>query len=114
MGVLGCIAKSLGQVVRDEHLWQSGEGSGLPNANGARRPPGFWPLTILLFGVRRMVRPIHHQVVVYASDPHTLARFWASAMGYVLQDNEGLINQVMAAGLAQESDVVVFDGRRYW
>ena len=61
-----------------------------------------------------MVRPIHHQVVVYASDPHTLARFWSSAMGFVLEDNEGLIDQVMAAGLAQESDVVVFDEHRYW
>jgi hypothetical protein len=61
-----------------------------------------------------MVRPIHHQVVVYASEPQTLARFWASAMGYVLEDNEGLIDQVMAAGLAQASDVVAFDGRRYW
>ena len=58
--------------------------------------------------------PIHHQLVVYASDPHRLARFWAEAMGYVLEDNTPLIEPLLANGVANESDTVVIDGRRFW
>jgi glyoxalase superfamily protein len=61
-----------------------------------------------------MTAPVHHQIVVYASDPHRLARFWAEAMGYVRENNEPLISAVLAAGGAQESDTAVIDGRRYW
>jgi Glyoxalase-like domain len=61
-----------------------------------------------------MTAPVHHQVVVYAADPHRLARFWAEAMGYVLEDNESLIGPLLAAGVAHESDTVVIDGRRFW
>jgi hypothetical protein len=58
--------------------------------------------------------PVHHQIVVYAADPHLLARFWAEAMGYVLEDNSGLIESALEAGVATDTDVVVRDGRRFW
>jgi hypothetical protein len=61
-----------------------------------------------------MVTPVHHQLVVYASDPHPLARFWAAAMGYVLEDNTALIEPLLAGGAAKESDTVMIDGRRFW
>jgi predicted enzyme related to lactoylglutathione lyase len=61
-----------------------------------------------------MVAPIHHQVVVYAADPQRLARFWAAAMGYELEDNEVMIEPLLAAGVAHESDTVVVDGQRFW
>lgn len=61
-----------------------------------------------------MPSPIHHQVVVYAADPHRLARFWAETMGYVLEDNSALIEGVLAAGAANEDDTTVIDGRRFW
>jgi hypothetical protein len=61
-----------------------------------------------------MVAPIHHQVVVYAADPQRLARFWAAAMGYELENNEVLIEPLLAAGVAQESDTVVVNGQRFW
>ena len=61
-----------------------------------------------------MVAPIHHQVVVYAADPQRLARFWAAAMGYELENNEVMIEPLLAAGVAQESDTVVVDGQRFW
>ena len=61
-----------------------------------------------------MPRAQHHQIVFYAADPHRLARFWADAMGYVLEDNSGLIESVLARGLATEADVTEIDGRRYW
>ena len=61
-----------------------------------------------------MLAPIHHQVVVYAADPQRLARFWAAAMGYELENNEVMIGPLLAAGVAQESDTVVVDGQRFW
>ena len=61
-----------------------------------------------------MSSPFHHQVVFYAADPHRLARFWADAMGYVLEDNSALIDGVLAAGVAGEAETVVIDGRRFW
>ena len=61
-----------------------------------------------------MPSPIHHQVVVYAADPHRLARCWAETMGYVLEDNSALIEGVLAAGAANEDDTTVIDGRRFW
>jgi Glyoxalase-like domain len=61
-----------------------------------------------------MPGPFHHQLVVYAADPHRLARFWAEAMGYVLEDNTPLIEGALAAGAAREADTTVIDGRRFW
>src|SRR5215211_5559124 len=58
--------------------------------------------------------PFHHQLVFYAADPHRLARFWAGAMGYVLEDNDAFINGIIAAGHATEADTTMIDGRRYW
>jgi hypothetical protein len=63
---------------------------------------------------RPLTEPVHTQLVVFAADPHALARFWAAALGYVLEDNEALIAQVLAAGFADASDTAVIDGKRYW
>ena len=61
-----------------------------------------------------MTDPVPIQLVVFAADPHRLARFWAAALGYALEDNEVLIERVMAAGFATEADTVVIDGKRFW
>jgi hypothetical protein len=61
-----------------------------------------------------MPSPFHHQIVIYAADPHRLARFWAEAMGYVLEDDSRLIDGVLATGAASERDTTVVDGRRFW
>ncbi len=61
-----------------------------------------------------MVSPIPYQIVVFAADPHRLARFWADAMGYVLEDNTALVRRILAAGLATEADTLAVDGRIYW
>jgi hypothetical protein len=61
-----------------------------------------------------MPNPVHHQLVIYAADPHRLARFWAEAMGYLLEDNTSLIEPLLESGVAKESDTVVIDGRRFW
>jgi predicted enzyme related to lactoylglutathione lyase len=61
-----------------------------------------------------MVAPVHHQLVVYASDPHRLARFYAEAMGYVVEDNSAFIETLLAAGTVKESETVVIDDRRFF
>jgi hypothetical protein len=61
-----------------------------------------------------MVAPIHHQLVVYAADPHELARFWAAAMGYVVEDNSSFVESLLAAGAVKEAETVVIDGRRFF
>jgi len=61
-----------------------------------------------------MPTPPATQLVVYAADPHALARFWAAALGYHLEDNDAFIRSILEAGYAQESDTVVRDGRRFW
>jgi predicted enzyme related to lactoylglutathione lyase len=61
-----------------------------------------------------MTGAVDIQLVVFAADPHRLARFWAAALGYVLEDNEPLIEGVIAAGFATEADTIVIDGQRFW
>jgi predicted enzyme related to lactoylglutathione lyase len=61
-----------------------------------------------------MVAPVHHQLVVYAADPHRLARFYAEAMGYVLEDTSSFIESLLAMGAVKESDTVVIDDRRFF
>ena len=54
------------------------------------------------------------QIAVDCADPHLLARFWADALGYEVEDHTGIVSQVLAAGLATEADTAVVDGRRVW
>ena len=54
------------------------------------------------------------QVCIDCADPHLLARFWAAALGYEVEDNTALIERVLGASLATEDDTVTIDGRRYW
>jgi predicted enzyme related to lactoylglutathione lyase len=61
-----------------------------------------------------MVAPLHHQLVVYASDPHRLARFYAEAMGYLVEDNDAFVESLLAAGAVEEGETRVIDGRRFF
>lgn len=54
------------------------------------------------------------QLVVDARDPHALADFWAAALGAELEDNEELIEGILAAGYAQPSDTLRHRGRLSW
>lgn len=54
------------------------------------------------------------QLVVDAGDPHVLADFWAEALGYRVEQNADLIQELLAAGRAQESDIVVHRGVVSW
>ncbi len=58
--------------------------------------------------------PIGYQVTVDAHDPHAQASFWAAALGFVVEDNDAVIREVLEHGPATEDDVVEIDGRLHW
>ncbi|MFF5895303.1 VOC family protein [Streptomyces argenteolus] len=57
---------------------------------------------------------LHWKLVIDAGDPHAQADFWAEALGYLLEDNSALIEQLLAAGAAPEAATVQSHGRRAW
>jgi hypothetical protein len=59
-----------------------------------------------------MATPV--QIVMDANDPLGQARFWASALGYDVEDNTALIRGVLDAGHAGPDDVMDVDGQLYW
>jgi hypothetical protein len=60
------------------------------------------------------VRPIGFQITFDAVDPHALARFWAAALGYEVEDNDAMIRQLLDEGVASDDDVTEIDGVLAW
>lgn len=58
--------------------------------------------------------PTHWKVVVDARDPHAQADFWAAALGYEVEDNSPLIEQLLAAGAIPEDVLTRHHDRRAW
>lgn len=55
------------------------------------------------------------QIAIDCADPHRLARFWADAMGYDVEDHHDVVEQMLEAGYAQaEEDATEIDGRLAW
>jgi hypothetical protein len=56
------------------------------------------------------------QLTLDCSDPHAQARFWATALGYEVDDHHEMIGGLIDAGQvpADSDDVVTVDGRRSW
>jgi hypothetical protein len=54
------------------------------------------------------------QIAVDCADPHRLVRFWASAMGYEIEDHHDQASAMLAAGYAAGPDTVELDGRLAW
>jgi catechol 2,3-dioxygenase-like lactoylglutathione lyase family enzyme len=61
--------------------------------------------------VASMARRI--QITFDAADPHTLARWWVSLLGYQLADSHERVARLLADGLVTESDVVRIEGRLF-
>ena len=57
---------------------------------------------------------VEWKLVVDCSDPLQLARFWARALGYEVEDNSVLIERLLGFGAIDESDYAVVDGRKAW
>ena len=51
------------------------------------------------------------QVAFDAADPHSLARFWASALRYEQEDHSAIVGQLLDSGRLREQDVIEVDGR---
>jgi hypothetical protein len=60
------------------------------------------------------VTPPTLQIAVDCADPHALARFWAAAVHYEMEDHHDGIERVIAAGYATLDDTIEIDGRRAW
>lgn len=54
------------------------------------------------------------QIAVDCADPHQLVRFWATATGSEVEDHHDQVEQMIAAGFADETETVLVDGRRAW
>ena len=46
------------------------------------------------------------QIAFDATDPHALARFWASALGYEVEDHTEVVDGLLAAGLIPRDEVL--------
>jgi hypothetical protein len=57
---------------------------------------------------------IDYQVTVDAIDPHSLANFWAEALGYQNEDHSDFIRSMLDQGVATEADVVEVGGTLAW
>jgi hypothetical protein len=60
------------------------------------------------------VNPPTFQIAVDCADPHSLARFWAAAVHYELEDHHDGIERIIAAGWATLDDTIEIDGRWAW
>ncbi|HLT97326.1 MAG TPA: VOC family protein [Acidimicrobiia bacterium] len=54
------------------------------------------------------------QVVFDCENPHTLAAFWAEAVGLEVEDHHDRIVQLIEEGVAPESETITLDGRKAW
>lgn len=57
---------------------------------------------------------IRYQVVIDTPDPNELARFWAQALGYVVEDHRPLLERMLDAREITPDRVVREDDRLYW
>jgi hypothetical protein len=54
------------------------------------------------------------QVAIDCADPHSLARFWAAAAGYTVEDHSAGVAKMIEAGYATRDDAVEIDGKLQW
>ncbi|MEQ4611347.1 VOC family protein [Streptomyces cavourensis] len=61
-----------------------------------------------------MTRTLSWKLVIDSADPHAQAGFWAGALGYLVEDNSALVEQLLAAGAVPEAATTHAHGRRAW
>ncbi|HEY2203994.1 MAG TPA: VOC family protein [Pseudonocardia sp.] len=52
------------------------------------------------------------QIAFDAADPHALARFWAAALRYDVEDHTEVVSRLLSAGLLRDDEVLVDGDRR--
>lgn len=74
-----------------------------------------WPAVAYRPASSGPASPVNTQVTVDCDDAHAQARFWAAALGYLLEDTHDLVEAVLAAGYAErDRDTIEIDGRLAW
>lgn len=58
--------------------------------------------------------PVNVQITVDCFDPHGQARFWAEALGWVVERHPAFIQEMLDQGIALPRDVVEVDGELAW
>ncbi len=58
--------------------------------------------------------PHHTKTVITATDPHALARFWALALDWVVEDHSALIAGLKEGGVITDADLLELDGAQVW
>jgi len=61
-----------------------------------------------------MAHVVNFQVTVDCSDPHAQAKFWAGALGWVVERHPEFIQEMLDRGIATEADVIEIDGVLAW
>ena len=51
------------------------------------------------------------KIVIDCADPHAQAAFWSATLGYTVEDNSVLIEQLLAAGHIDQSMITTVSGR---
>ena len=54
------------------------------------------------------------QLVIDCADPHAQAKFWAAALGWVVERNEAFIRSMLDQGIARPDQVVEVHGELAW
>ena len=54
------------------------------------------------------------QITLDCADPHAQARFWAAALGWVVERHDAFIRSMLDQGIATQDDVVEIDGQLSW
>jgi hypothetical protein len=54
------------------------------------------------------------QVAIDCADPHALARFWAAATGYEVEDHHDFVQRMLAEGQAEVDHTIEVSGRLAW
>jgi hypothetical protein len=57
------------------------------------------------------VMTLSWKIVIDCADPHAQAAFWSAALGYTVEDNSVLIEQLLAAGRIDQSMITTVSGR---
>ncbi|MGW5070441.1 VOC family protein, partial [Streptomyces cyaneofuscatus] len=61
-----------------------------------------------------MTRTLSWKLVIDSADPHAQAGFWAEALGYLIEDNSALVEQLLAAGAIPGPITTHAHGRLAW
>ena len=61
-----------------------------------------------------MISGMKIQIAIDCADPHALVRFWASLLGYEIEQDPAFVQRMLDLGHASPDDTTVVDGVLTW